>query len=141
MISRIIAIIILVPLAIVIVALAVANRSPVTVSFDPINIADPLFVMQVPLYLLMLALLIGGVVIGGIAAWLKQGRWRRQSRRLAYELRHANDENRDLKQRLKNAETLAAEATASGAALGTARPADAQPQPLPPSRALPPAAA
>jgi uncharacterized integral membrane protein len=141
MISRIIAIIILVPLAIVIVALAVANRAPVTVSFDPINIADPLFVMQVPLYLLMLALLIGGVVIGGIAAWLKQGRWRRQSRRLAYELRHANDENRDLKQRLKNAETLAAEATASGAALGTARPADAQPQPLPPSRALPPAAA
>ena len=141
MISRIIAIIILVPLAIVIVALAVANRALVTVSFDPINIADPLFVMQVPLYLLMLALLIGGVVIGGIAAWLKQGRWRRQSRRLAYELRHANDENRDLKQRLKNAETLAAEATASGAALGTARPADAQPQPLPPSRALPPAAA
>lgn len=141
MINRIIAIIILVPLAIVIVAMAVANRAPVTVSFDPINTADPLYVAHVPLYLLMLVLLIGGVLIGGIAAWLKQGRWRRQSRRLGYELRRVNGENRDLKHRLTTAETLAAEATASGAALGTARPADKQPQPLPPSRALPPAAA
>ncbi len=141
MINRIIAFIILVPLAIVIVALAVANRAPVTVSFDPINKADPLFVVHVPLYLLMLLLLIAGVLIGGAVAWLKQGRWRRQSRRLAFELRGVNNENRDLKQRLKNTEALAAEATASGAAFGTARPADKQPQPLPPSRALPPAAA
>ncbi|MEZ5787875.1 MAG: LapA family protein [Xanthobacteraceae bacterium] len=141
MIKRIIAFIILVPLAIVIVALAVANRGSVAISFDPVNATDPLYVAHVPLYLLMLALVILGVLIGGAAAWLKQGRWRRQSRRQAYELRRVNDENRDLKRRLKTAETVAAEATASGAALGTARPADAQPQPLPPSRALPPAAA
>lgn len=140
MINRIIAFIILVPLAIVIVALAVANRAPVAISFDPINATDPFYVAHVPLYLLMMLLLIGGVLIGGIAAWLKQGRWRRKSRRLTFELRRVNDENRDLKHRLKTAETLAAGATASGAALGTARPADAQPQPLPPSRALPPAA-
>lgn len=140
MIKRVIAFIILVPLAIVIVALAVANRAPVTVSFDPVNATDPLYATQVPLYLLMLLLVIFGVLIGGMAAWLKQGRWRRQSRRLSFELRRVNDENRDLKRRLKAAETVAAEATASGAALGTARPADAQPQPLPPSRALPPAA-
>jgi uncharacterized integral membrane protein len=141
MIKRIVAFIILVPLAIVIVALAVANRAPVTVSFDPVNAADPLYAADVPLYLLMLLLVIGGVLVGGVATWLKQGRWRGKSRRLAFELRRVNDENRDLKHRLKVAETVAAEATASGAALGTARPADAQPRPLPPSRALPPAAA
>lgn len=140
MIGRIIAFIILVPLAIVLVAIAVANRAPVAVSFDPLNAANPSYVAHIPLFLLMLLLLIVGVFVGGVAAWLKQARWRRKSRRLAFELRRVNDENRDLQRRLKTAETVAAEATASGAALGTTRPGDAQPRPLPPSRALPPAA-
>src|SRR5262249_56248865 len=79
---------ILVPLVLVIVALAVANRDPVTVSFDPVN-ADPAFALQPRLFVLALVLLAAGVVIGGVAAWLRQSRWRRSARRLAAELRTA----------------------------------------------------
>jgi hypothetical protein len=34
-------------------------------------------VLSVPLFALILTLVIGGVVIGGVAAWLRQSKWRR----------------------------------------------------------------
>jgi uncharacterized integral membrane protein len=74
-----------VPLAIVIVALAVANRQVVTVSLDPFSAEHPAASVTLPLFGLIIILLIVGVVIGGIAAWLGQGRWRRTARRLERE--------------------------------------------------------
>ena len=59
-----------VPLGLVIVALAVANREIVTVSFDPFNAASPAFALKAPLFLLVLILVIAGVIIGGASAWL-----------------------------------------------------------------------
>jgi len=78
--------IILFPVAAVLVALAVANRHSVSVSFDPFDPADPAFAMTLPLYLVGFALLIAGVVIGGTVTWLEQGKWRRARRRLASEI-------------------------------------------------------
>jgi uncharacterized integral membrane protein len=80
MIRRIVTVLILVPLAIVVVSLAVANRQSVIVSFDPFDPAHPALTRALPLYLLMLMLVIGGVLIGGSAAWLRQGKWRRAAR-------------------------------------------------------------
>ena len=51
------------------IALAVANRQPVLVSFDPFDQINPAFARALPLYALMLILVIAGVVVGGIAAW------------------------------------------------------------------------
>jgi uncharacterized integral membrane protein len=82
---KIVTALILVPLALIIIAFAVANRQTVTVSFDPINIADPAASVTLPLYALVIILLILGVVIGGLAAWLGQGRLRRGVRRLERE--------------------------------------------------------
>ena len=45
--------------------------------------------MTLPLFALIIVLLIVGVVIGGVAAWLRQGNWRRAARRLERELRRA----------------------------------------------------
>jgi uncharacterized integral membrane protein len=73
---------VLVPLAVVIVMFAMANRQIVTVSFDPFNTADPAFVMRMPLFVLIFVLTIFGVLIGGIAAWLRQSKWRRVARKL-----------------------------------------------------------
>ena len=81
MIRRAIAVLILGPLMVLIVALAVANRQTVAISFDPFNAVDPAYGAQLPLYLLVLLLVIAGVLIGGIAAWLMQSRWRRRARR------------------------------------------------------------
>jgi len=80
MIRKFVTALILVPLAIVVIAFAVANRQNVVVSFDPFDQANPAFARPVPLYALVLVLVIGGVVIGGVAAWLRQGKWRRAAR-------------------------------------------------------------
>jgi uncharacterized integral membrane protein len=82
---KIVAVIILVPLAVVIVAFAVANRQDVTISFDPFNAARPAASLTLPLFLLIIGLMILGVVIGGVATWLGHGRWRRAARRFERE--------------------------------------------------------
>jgi uncharacterized integral membrane protein len=82
---KIVAAVILVPLAIVIVAFAVANRQVVTVSLDPFSPEHPASSLTLPLFALILVLLIAGVVIGGVAAWLRQAKWRRVARRLERE--------------------------------------------------------
>jgi uncharacterized integral membrane protein len=92
MIRKIISFLILVPLGLVIVALAVANRQTVMVSFDPFNAAAPAVVLHSPLFVLVFVLVIAGVIIGGIAAWLKQGKWRRAARRTENDLRAARNE-------------------------------------------------
>ena len=84
--------IIVVPLAIIIVAFAVANRQMVTVSFDPFSQASPAYAATLPLFAVLFAVLILGVLIGGIAAWIRQGKWRRAARRLDGEVRTLHDE-------------------------------------------------
>jgi len=77
---------ILVPLAIIIIAFAVANRQIVTVSFDPFSSTEPAASVTLPLFALIILLLIIGVLIGGVAAWLRQRRWRNTAHRLEHEL-------------------------------------------------------
>ncbi len=86
MLRKIVAALILVPLAIVIIAFAVANRQSVTVSLDPFSSAAPAASLTLPLFALIIVLLIVGVIVGGVAAWLGQGRWRRAARRLEREV-------------------------------------------------------
>jgi uncharacterized integral membrane protein len=92
LIRKVLAAVILVPLAVVIVGLAVANRQVVTISFDPFNAAEPAFALTAPLFVVVLILVIVGVVIGGVAAWFRQSKWRRTARRLDAELQTARAE-------------------------------------------------
>ncbi len=69
--------------------LAVANRHSVQLVADPFG-ADPAFTLDVPLFLVVFGALIAGVVLGGVAVWLSQARWRRAARRSAREARTAN---------------------------------------------------
>jgi uncharacterized integral membrane protein len=143
MMRRALAIFVLFPLAIVIVALAVANRQTVAVSFDPFSMATPAYVAQVPLFLLVFLLVIVGVLIGGTAAWLRQGRWRRRARRLESRLNRAEAEMERLKRRagLSGDAGAAAPPPGNADAGGADRRGDARPPPRwPPPRALPPAA-
>src|SRR5262249_12020018 len=81
------------------ISLAVANRQSVVVSFDPFDQAHPALTRALPLYLLMLVLLIGGVVVGGIAAWIRQGKWRRAARRADPQARELRAEGERPKRR------------------------------------------
>jgi len=70
---------ILLPVAIVVVLLAVANRTPVTFSFDPTRSAPDLAV-TLPFYAFLFMAAALGVVIGGAASWLAQRKHRRARR-------------------------------------------------------------
>jgi uncharacterized integral membrane protein len=89
---KILAAVILVPLAAVIVAFAVANRQTVIVSFDPFSSTAPAYAASLPLFVLIFIVLILGVIVGGIAAWLRQTPWRRTARKLDADVRELHEE-------------------------------------------------
>jgi len=89
---KIVTAIIVVPLAAVLVAFAVANRQTVTVSLDPFSSAAPAYATTLPLFAVIFVVLIIGVLLGGAAAWLRQGTWRRSVRRLEAEVRSLQTE-------------------------------------------------
>src|SRR3972149_6505045 len=84
--------VIVVPRAVFIVAFAVANRQAVTVSFDPFSAVNPAYAATLPLFAVIFAVLILGVLIGGIAAWIGPSRWRRAARKLDADLRALQQE-------------------------------------------------
>jgi uncharacterized integral membrane protein len=84
--NRIVAAVVLVPLAVIIIAFAVANRENVTISFDPFGGAESAASVTLPLFALIILLLIIGVLVGGLASWLRQGKWRETARRFEREL-------------------------------------------------------
>jgi uncharacterized integral membrane protein len=96
-IRKIVAAVILVPLAVIIIAFAIANRQIVTVSLDPFSAQHPAASLTLPLFALVIVLLITGVLIGGIAAWLRQSKWRRTARRLEREIADLHIEMEELK--------------------------------------------
>lgn len=90
---------VILPLAILFVVFAVANRHVVTLSFDPFNSSDPGLGVTLPLFIVIIAVAIFGVIAGGIATWFGQGRWRRAARQYEAEARHARAELADLRER------------------------------------------
>ncbi|HEY7298704.1 MAG TPA: LapA family protein [Xanthobacteraceae bacterium] len=99
MIRKLATALILVPAGIVLIALAVANRQRVVLSFDPFDAAHPALTGSLPLFALMLALILGGVILGGAAAWLRQAKWRWRARRFEAEVRRLRAENERLRLR------------------------------------------
>jgi uncharacterized integral membrane protein len=72
--------VVLIPLGVIFVVFAVANRHIVTVSFDPFNSNDPALGITLPLFVVIIVVAILGVVAGSVATWFGQRRWRRAAR-------------------------------------------------------------
>lgn len=85
MFNRFLLVVVIVPLAIILVALAVANRGAVMFTLDPFNPGSPALTLQLPLFVLLFAALAGGMVIGSLATWIKQGRYRKLARQRSQE--------------------------------------------------------
>jgi uncharacterized integral membrane protein len=84
--------IILLPIAVIVVLLAVANREPVRLSFDPFSSSAPEISLTLPLFAILFAAVALGVVIGGIGAWLSQADNRRARRQSTRELNRLRSE-------------------------------------------------
>lgn len=81
MINRLVAALILVPVAVILIALAVSNRTPASFTVDPFNPGNPALTLELPMFVWLFAALALGMVIGSLATWLKQGRYRRAARK------------------------------------------------------------
>jgi len=106
MIRKIVTAVILIPIAVGFAALAVANRQTVVISLDPFDHTTPALTVGVPLFALVLALLILGVAVGGIAAWARQSKWRRKARIAEAQVRDLRAEVDRLKRRIGPAELV-----------------------------------
>ncbi|WP_298962287.1 LapA family protein [uncultured Roseibium sp.] len=79
--TRFIRNVILFVIAVVLVPLSVANRHTVSLSLNPFDPQDPAMTIQgIPLFWVIFASLAVGIVVGGLGAWAKQGRWRKEAR-------------------------------------------------------------
>ena len=96
--AAILRLLVLAPIAVLVVLLAVANRAPVVLSLDPMG--GNVWSVTIPLFVAVLGALMVGILIGGVACWLGQGRYRRAARDKAREAQTALAENDRLRQML-----------------------------------------
>ena len=88
---------VVIPLGLIFIVFAVANRHFVTVSFDPFNSVDPAVAVTLPLFVVIITVAILGVAAGGMATWFRQRRWRRAARQHEADARRARAEAADLR--------------------------------------------
>ena len=88
---------VVIPLGIIFIIFAVANRHLVTVSFDPFNSTAPAVAVTLPLFVVIIAVAIIGVAAGGMATWFRQRRWRRAARQHEADARQARAQLADLR--------------------------------------------
>ncbi|GGF38961.1 hypothetical protein GCM10011321_32400 [Youhaiella tibetensis] len=95
MVKRIVGWVVLVPLCVLLILFALANRQLVIVNFNPFmpsgSLTQPGY--GVPLFLVIYIVLLLGVIAGGIATWFAQGKvrqekrhWRKEAETLTREL-------------------------------------------------------
>ena len=83
---------ILTPIAVLIVTFAIVNRQVVPVVFDPFGSDIAGLRFEAPLFFVMFACGMVGVVAGGVATWFAQGRHRRALRDARADVAHLRAE-------------------------------------------------
>jgi uncharacterized integral membrane protein len=78
--KRILTLVIGVPVGILLVVLAVANRQVVTLALNPFRPDDSVLSLSAPFFLFLFLAILLGMIIGSAATWWSQGRYRRQAR-------------------------------------------------------------
>lgn len=96
---------VLLPIAVVVILLAVANRGPVSLSFDPFS-EVPAITATLPLYAVLFGAVALGIVVGGIFTWLGQGRARRTARSRGRTVRRLEEETARLRAAVPEPEPL-----------------------------------
>ena len=94
------------PLAIIVIAFCVANREWIRISFDPIHNDFPWATIDMPLWVLFFAGIFFGIIVGWLAAWFNQGKWRRALREHRTELQRHQDEIARLRREAETRERL-----------------------------------
>ena len=80
MIKRIVNVVILIPVAIVLIVLSVANRQSVTLALNPFRPEDSVLSVTAPFFVYLFLAVIFGLVVGSLATWFTQGKYRKRAR-------------------------------------------------------------
>ena len=96
--KRLFQFIIFAPVAVILIALSVANRQSINLSLDPFSKTQPWLEVSVPVFWLIFGSLAVGMIIGGMVSWVKQGKFRKEAREQKYEAARARHEAKRIKQ-------------------------------------------
>jgi membrane protein implicated in regulation of membrane protease activity len=80
MLKRVLTWLVWLPLALVVIALGVANRHSVALGWNPFEPLAPADAIQLPVFAVLLIVFAGGAVVGGFIVWNTQRRFRRRAR-------------------------------------------------------------
>jgi len=89
--NRFLLVVIFIPLAIILITLAVANRDAVAFTLDPFHPGNPALTLKLPLFVFLFFALVVGLIVGSAATWMKQGRYRKLARQRSEEVRSLRD--------------------------------------------------
>ena len=95
--------ILIIPIAICILIIAVANRSLVTISLDPLSVVEPILSFKAPLFVFLFLALMLGLLVGGFTVWMTQGVHRKTARHLNKEISNLHKEALRLKSNVYDA--------------------------------------
>jgi hypothetical protein len=90
------------PIAVIAVGFAVANRQWVTISFDPLNRAHPFLTIDMPLWALFFCGIFVGIFAGWYVAWRGGARHRRAAREARIELYRSQQQHEREKRELQS---------------------------------------
>lgn len=76
----------IIPTAAITIWFALANRSFVTLSFDPLWVDEPRWAIGLPIFVVVFLGVFVGMLAGGAIVWWGQGRWRREAKRTRREV-------------------------------------------------------
>lgn len=80
MIRKIVSLVVFVPLGVLLIILAVANRAPVRLALNPFDPADQALSTSAPLFMLLILAVMLGVLLGAVVTWFTQGKHRKKAR-------------------------------------------------------------
>lgn len=107
---KLIFVLLVVPLGVLLVALAVVNRKHVLLILDPFGGAEPGMLLEAPLFLFLLGAFALGLAVGGLATWLGQGKWRKKARVEARDAREWHRQADRLEKELEGADAAGSHA-------------------------------
>ena len=121
MLKRLVFVVIVLPIALVLLALSVANRQDVVLNLNPFTPDFPDHQVSAPLFWFLFATFALGLIVGSLATWAKQSRYRRRARQREAEVeewRFKADKERERAQAM--AQTMVEERQSTSTTLPTA---------------------
>ena len=106
--------VIMLPVGIILATLMVINRHSVGFVYNPFAPAEFAQKIEMPFFFYLLGALIIGTLIGGMATWFAQGRWRKVARKRSREAHEMRKKADDLMQQVEMSKQALPQLTSAG---------------------------